>query len=40
MGDLAKTGTEQLAASSQRMSLLARLWGTSGVSDGFFTVGY
>ena len=39
IGDLAKTGAEQLAASPQLASLLARLGGNSGVSDGFLTVG-
>ncbi len=38
IGDLAKTGSEQLAASPQLMNLLASLGGASGVSDGFFTV--
>jgi ABC-2 type transport system permease protein len=36
-GDLAKAGADQLAASPQLMSLLARFGGRSGVSDGFFT---
>jgi ABC-2 type transport system permease protein len=39
IGNLAKTGAEQLAASPQLASLLARLGGTSGVSYGFLTVG-
>ena len=37
-GDLAKAGADQLATSPQLTSLLARLGGTSGVSDGFFTL--
>jgi ABC-2 type transport system permease protein len=37
-GDLAKAGADQLAASPQLTSLLARLGGSSGVSDGFFTL--
>jgi len=37
-GDLAKAGADQFAASPQLTSLLARLGGSSGVSDGFFTL--
>lgn len=38
IGDLAKTGAEQFTASPQLMNLLARLGGSSGVSDGFLTL--
>jgi len=37
-GNLAKAGADQLATSPQLMNLLSRLGGSSGVSDGFFTL--
>ena len=37
-GDLAKAGADQLATSPQLVGLLARLGGSSGVSDSFFTL--
>src|SRR5450759_1147915 len=37
-GDLAKAGADRLTTSPQLLGLLARLGGSSGVSDGFFTL--